>query len=556
MADAEISLQVDVDEKGAVNKAGTIGKKFANAGKMIGSAVLTGATVAGTALIGLVGKSVQMAGELEQQIGGTEAVFGDFASQVQEQANKSYSTMGTSANQYMATINKMGALMQGSGIDQQKSMDLSAAAMQRTADVASIMGIDIEMAMESVAGAAKGNFMMMDNLGVAMNATSIEAYALSKGVDKSFNSMTKAEQVGYAMEMFLEKTAYATGNYTKENETFAGSLQTLKASFSNFMAGTGDISAVIDSVVSFGTILVEKIIEMAPKVINGIVELFNAIIPLLPQLMQQLLPPVINGLFALMNALIPMIPQIVQIVVDMIPMIVTGLLEMLPTLLQAGITLIVALIQGMAELLPTMIPQIIDAIIKLVPLLIKKLPLFVNAGLKLIIGLLSGIIQALPRIWAELPNIISKIIGYFAQLPGQMIKYGKNLVSGLWSGISNSFSWIKNKIKGWIGDVMSFIKKLFGIASPSKEFAIIGRYNVEGLAEGMADMEGDLEKQMDKTFGGSLDYVANLIPSASNMSNAIYVINDISIEQDPLGQMVNKIKSYAGGSKLDYIGGN
>jgi hypothetical protein len=37
-------------------------------------------------------------------------------------------------------------------------MDLSTRAMQRAADVASIMGIDLDSAMESIAGAAKGNF--------------------------------------------------------------------------------------------------------------------------------------------------------------------------------------------------------------------------------------------------------------------------------------------------------------------------------------------------------------------------------------------------------------
>ena len=43
----------------------------------------------------------------------------------------------------------------------------------RAADVASIMGIDVD-AVEAVAGAAKGNFTMMDNLGVAINDTSLK----------------------------------------------------------------------------------------------------------------------------------------------------------------------------------------------------------------------------------------------------------------------------------------------------------------------------------------------------------------------------------------------
>ena len=49
------------------------------------------------------------------------------------------------------------------GIEQQRSLQLTE---QRAADMASVMGIDMSSAMEAVTGAAKGNYTMMDNLGV------------------------------------------------------------------------------------------------------------------------------------------------------------------------------------------------------------------------------------------------------------------------------------------------------------------------------------------------------------------------------------------------------
>lgn len=134
----------------------------------------------GIALKKVVGDAFAQGGELQQNLGGTEAVFGKFAKSIQDQAVSAYKNMGMSASDYMATANKMGSLFQGSGIEQQKSLDMTSKAMQRAADVASVMGIDMSMAMESIAGAAKGNFTMMDNLGVAMNATTLQAYALEK----------------------------------------------------------------------------------------------------------------------------------------------------------------------------------------------------------------------------------------------------------------------------------------------------------------------------------------------------------------------------------------
>ena len=100
-----------------------------------------------------------------------------------------------------------------------------------------------------------------------MNATTIEAYALSKGITTSYNEMDNATKVGLAMEMFLEKTAYAAGNYAKENETFAGSFNTLKAATSNFLSGAGGIEDVADALVGFSGILIESIGNMAPSIV-------------------------------------------------------------------------------------------------------------------------------------------------------------------------------------------------------------------------------------------------------------------------------------------------
>lgn len=103
-------------------------------------------------------QAVNLGGELEQNIGGTEAVFGKFADKIKTTAYDAYKNMGMSASDYMATANKMAALFQGSGLEQSKAVDLTSEAMQRAADVASVMGLDTSAAMEAIAGAAKGNF--------------------------------------------------------------------------------------------------------------------------------------------------------------------------------------------------------------------------------------------------------------------------------------------------------------------------------------------------------------------------------------------------------------
>lgn len=229
-----------------------------------------GAIVAASAAA--VKSAIPLGMELEQNLGGTEAVFGKYAESVQTLAEEAYKNMGLSASDYMATANKMGSLFQGSGLEQERAMELSTKAMQRAADVASVMGIDIGMAMESIAGAAKGNFTMMDNLGVAMNATTLEAYALEKGLDFKWKIASNAEKAELAMQMFFERTEQYAGNFAREaDSTLAGSFGRMKTNVQDILAKMAlgqDIKPSLDN-------LQESVLAFAHNIVPAIVAILN-----------------------------------------------------------------------------------------------------------------------------------------------------------------------------------------------------------------------------------------------------------------------------------------
>ena len=251
-------------------------ENVANGFQTAGLALSAGLTAPALAGIGAVVKGYA---SLEQNLGGTEAVFGQFAKSVQNDAKNAYQTMGLSASDYMATANKMGSLFQGSGLEQQKALDMTSKAMKRAADVASVMGVDVNMAMESVAGAAKGNFTMMDNLGVAMNATTLEAYALEKGLNFEWKTASNAEKAELAMQMFMDRTKQYDGNFLKESEkTVSGSLDAMKGAFSNFVAGLGNPEA---DVAELMTNLKTTIVNFS-KNVKGVIKTIWDNLPLAP----------------------------------------------------------------------------------------------------------------------------------------------------------------------------------------------------------------------------------------------------------------------------------
>lgn len=229
-----------------------------------------GAVVAAAATA--VKSAIPLGMELEQNLGGTEAVFGEYAESVQTLAETAYKNMGLSASDYMATANKMGSLFQGSGLEQVRAMELSTQAMQRAADVASVMGIDTSMAMESIAGAAKGNFTMMDNLGVAMNATTLSAYALEKGINFKWKTASNAEKAELAMQMFFERTEQYAGNFAREaNSTLAGSFGRMKTNIQDILAKMAlgqDIKPSLEN-------LQESVLAFAHNIVPAVVAILN-----------------------------------------------------------------------------------------------------------------------------------------------------------------------------------------------------------------------------------------------------------------------------------------
>lgn len=501
---------------------------FQNAlGKLGGFAKGAGIAIAGGMLAGAAGlgaltaKAVMSAAELEQQLGGSEAVFGEFASTIQEKAKQAYGQAGLSQQEFLQGANKMGSLFQGAGFSVQASMQMSADSMQRASDIASIMGISTTDALEAVAGMAKGNFTMMDNLGVAMNDTAIQAYALSKGVDKSTASMTAQEKIGFAQQMFMEKTAKYAGNYAKENETLSGSLNTTKKAFDNLLAGQGDIDAFVNSLIGTIEIAIPQIIGMLPKIVQGIGAVLKALVPALAKALPALVPALIQAVQDLLNALITALPAVFQTLVAALPMLIKAFVQLFLALLQAlpqiiaiiaqAIPQIVdaivtsltepaslqAIIMGMVQLmmaLITAIPIIVNALVAALPVIIRNIlavltnPTFIrqmiDAGVQLLKAVISGIVSMTGSIISAAWQIIKAIAGVLS--PSSLLNIGKDVVKGLWNGIQDMGGWLKDKIINFVKDkIPGPIRSALGIKSPSRVAAALGKQIPAGLAQGI-----------------------------------------------------------------------
>ena len=347
------------------------GSRFGGLGTALktvaGLAAATAASVA-AATGKLVKDVVSSFSELEQNTGGAEAVFGEYALAIQKTGEEAYKNLGVSQSEYLATANKMGALFQGSGIEQQASLELTEQAMQRAADMASVMGIETSAALEAVAGAAKGNFEMMDNLGVAMNATSIEAYAVGKGLDFVWNEASQADKVQVAMQMFFEKTEQYAGNFARESEkTISGSMGMLKASVKSLTAGLGNAGADM-------TNLAGNVVTAFLAMVNNITPVIQNIVSAVPAVIQQITSGLVSAAPALLatvsevftsvlTTLNESLPQLLPVIMSALSMVANTLIENLPLLMDTSLQILLGLIDSVSENLPALIPMVVQAVL-------------------------------------------------------------------------------------------------------------------------------------------------------------------------------------------------
>jgi len=82
--------------------------------------------------------------------------------------------------------------------------------------------------------------------------------------------------------------------------------------------------------------------------------------------------------------------------------------------------------------------------------------------------------KALPQLIASLPQIVTAILAGIGKAALSIVEVGKNIVLGLWDGIASMITWVKDKISGFVGDIVGGIKGLLGIRSPSAVFAEMG----------------------------------------------------------------------------------
>lgn len=212
-----------------------LGGMAKNAAKAIGA--ITAAT--GAAGVALGAKAVSAASDLQQSIGGLEAVFKDSSGQMHEWAKGAAESVGLSRNSYNELATAIGTTLKNSGIPMDELGAKTNDLLGLSADLAATFGGPVTQASGAMASALRGEFEPLRAYGVSLNAAAIEARALADSGKASADSLTAQERALATQALIYEQTADAQGSFARESNTLAGQQERLKAKLENIAATAG-----------------------------------------------------------------------------------------------------------------------------------------------------------------------------------------------------------------------------------------------------------------------------------------------------------------------------
>ena len=335
-----------------------------------------------------------------------------------------------------------------------------------TAQTFQQMGISVTDASGQLRSSEDVFWDVIDALGNVENATERDNLAMSL-LGKSATELNPLINAGSAAFKNLGEEAAAAGLIMSDDS--------LKA-FGEYDDAVNEMKATLTAA---GRSVAEVFLPATKEIIGGVTEVVQAFIGM------------VQGAEGASdkfdNAIANMIDK------------VTGMLnDWLPKILETGVNIIIKLVDGIIKAIPKLTAALPKVINTLLTFIIENLPKIIEAGISLLSALCEGIISAIPTLVSHLPQIIEAIVKGLINGLGALANVGLELVKGLWEGMKGAIGWIKDKITGWVGDVLGFIKGLFGIHSPSTVMRDqVGKMLGEGLAEGLEDEKNDVQRAFD-----------------------------------------------------------
>jgi TP901 family phage tail tape measure protein len=364
-----------------------------------------------------------------------------------------------------------------------------------------------------------GSFLAPALGGLAGNLASL----INHGLEPLTNFLET--RVGPAVAIASDFIGEFFARLSEGSISVAGTMEKLVDAIVGFFTGDG-LNKLLNGFVEMRNAIVRAFIEVIPMLVGVVVTILPAIVDTIAKMLPTILDQAVETFNALVEAVVIVLPMLLKALLDMLPSIIESIISMLPKLVESAITLFTGLVTAVIEVVPELIQAIIDALPQIIKAIIDALPQIIEAGFTLFTGLATALYRAFPDIIKALLELLPGIIGTILGFVPQLISAGFELVKGLAKGMIDNIPRLLGEAARAIGGALTNgVKAVFQIKSPSRVFMDIGEDVVTGLEQGITDNLRMLENAslgmtstVTGTVEGGLSFMGAPIPLTSGSS--------------------------------------
>jgi tape measure domain-containing protein len=292
------------------------------------------------------------------------------------------------------------------------------------------------------------------------------------------------------------------------------------------------ITAVVAGMVLFATLIAQQ----APIITNA----FGQVIISMLTKVIEIIPLAAKAFTALLQAIFQVIRDNVPTAVDTFLYVLGEMLKSIalkiPEFVQAAFDMLIGFLKGIRDNIGEVVTVAIEIVTEFIDAVAAKLPDIIKSGFNLLISFIEGITKAVKDQGPELMTAIGDL--------------AKAIIKGLTDGLLGGIGEITKAI-GKIGSgIISALKTLLGIASPSTVTYAMGRNLDRGFANGLIK-DSDRVESAAKKMGNK---------AILGMNSAISRINDAlnsNLDMNPVIRPVVDLTNVEGsGRSIDSIFGN
>ena len=233
--------------------AGQAGDNIQDKFGKVFKAVATSAVAAkvGKVLLDFGKDAMQAASDLQEVQNVVDVTFGDGARQIEAWAQKAGTQFGLTETQAKKFTSTLGAMMKSAGLAGPEIVGMSTDLAGLAADMASFYNLDFDTAFQKIRSGISGETEPLKQLGINMSVANLEAFALTQGITKAFDSMSQGEQTMLRYQYLMQATADAQGDFARTSDGFANGLRALETNIDQLKTNVGTLLLpVINDVIS------------------------------------------------------------------------------------------------------------------------------------------------------------------------------------------------------------------------------------------------------------------------------------------------------------------